>query len=57
MLRVFNCGLGMVLAVSDPDAALALLADQGEAAHVVGRVVAGDGGAEAQVTVPDGWLA
>ena len=57
MLRVFNCGLGMVLVVSDADSALALLAAQGEAAHVVGRVVAGDGEAEARVAVPEGWLA
>ncbi len=56
MLRVFNCGLGMVLAVSDPDAALALLAAHGEAAHLVGRVVAGEGEPEARVSVPEGWL-
>ena len=57
MLRVFNCGLGMVLAVSDRDAALALLASLGEDAHVVGQVVSGNGPAEARVAVPEGWLA
>ena len=57
MLRVFNCGLGMVLAVSDRDAALALLASLREAAHVVGRVVAGAGPTEAHVVVPEVWLA
>ena len=56
MLRVFNCGLGMVLAVSDPAAALALLAEHGEAAHVIGRIEPGDGPAEARVTIPKGWL-
>ena len=56
MLQVFNCGLGMVLAVSDRDAALALLASLGEPAYVVGQVVSGDGPAEARVAVPDGWL-
>jgi phosphoribosylformylglycinamidine cyclo-ligase len=57
MLRVFNCGLGMVLAVSDPAAALALLAEHNEAAHVVGRIEPGDGPAEARVAVPGDWLA
>ncbi len=56
MLRVFNCGLGMVLAVSDPAAALALLAEHGEAAHVIGRIEPGDGPAKARVTIPKGWL-
>lgn len=45
MLRAFNCGVGMV-AVVPPDkaeAALALLADAGERAFVIGRAVAGEG--------------
>jgi len=57
MLRVFNCGVGMVLVVSDPDAALALLAEHGEVAHPIGHVVAGDGPAEARIAVPEDWLA
>ena len=56
MLRVFNCGLGMVLAVSDPAAALALLAEHGEAAHVVGRIEPGDSPAAARVAIPEDWL-
>ncbi|MDT7950644.1 MAG: phosphoribosylformylglycinamidine cyclo-ligase [Acetobacteraceae bacterium] len=57
MLRVFNCGIGMVLIVQDPDAALALLSEQGEAAIVIGRVEAAEGEPRADVLTPDGWLA
>jgi phosphoribosylformylglycinamidine cyclo-ligase len=47
MHRVFNCGIGMVLAVADADAAraLELLADAGEQAWRVGRVHARRAGA------------
>jgi phosphoribosylformylglycinamidine cyclo-ligase len=38
MVRVFNCGLGMVLAVADAPAALALLTSLGEPACLVGRI-------------------
>ena len=43
MLRVFNCGIGMVLVVApgDVDAALALLAEAGESAMRIGRLEAG----------------
>ncbi len=57
MLRVFNCGVGMVLVVSDPAAATALLAEHGEAARRIGVVEAADGPAAARITVPEGWLA
>ena len=60
MLRVFNCGVGMVLVVPDGPAALEHLAGLGEQAVVIGHVVARAGGvgeAEARVAVPEGWLA
>ncbi len=46
MVRVFNCGLGMVLAVAatDADAAVAALGAAGYPASVVGEVVAGERG-------------
>jgi phosphoribosylformylglycinamidine cyclo-ligase len=45
MLRVFNCGLGMVLVVAEADAEVAVTALRaaGEEAHVVGRIEAGEG--------------
>jgi phosphoribosylformylglycinamidine cyclo-ligase len=47
MLRTFNCGIGMVvvLAHEHAQAALELLADNGEQAWVIGEIAAGDGGA------------
>ena len=56
MLRVFNCGIGMALVVSDADAATAVLAEHGEAAVVIGRIETGDGEARAEIAVPDRWL-
>jgi phosphoribosylformylglycinamidine cyclo-ligase len=55
MLRVFNCGVGMALVVSDADAAMALLAAQGEQVARIGSIVAGD--TSVRVTLPEGWLA
>jgi phosphoribosylformylglycinamidine cyclo-ligase len=57
MLRVFNCGLGMVLVVSDPDAATALLTGEGETVHWIGMIEAGDGEARIAFTPPGDWLA
>ena len=57
MLRVFNCGVGMALVVTDAPAALALLADQGETAWEIGRVEVGAGEPEAHIAVPPDWLA
>ncbi len=57
MLRVFNCGVGMALVVRDAAAAVAHLAELGEQAVPIGRIVATSGEAEARITVPEGWLA
>ncbi|WP_182355312.1 phosphoribosylformylglycinamidine cyclo-ligase [Komagataeibacter europaeus] len=42
MLRVFNCGVGMVLVVRDSDAAMARLDARGQQAFVIGTIVAGE---------------
>jgi phosphoribosylformylglycinamidine cyclo-ligase len=66
MLRVFNCGLGMVLVVANADAkaAAALLTEAGETVYRIGTIEAGvgeagDGGSEPRVsfTAPPDWLA
>ena len=56
MLRVFNCGVGMVAIVrpADVDAAIAMLAGYGETASTIGRLEQHDGAAAAEVTVA-GW--
>ncbi len=45
MLRTFNCGIGMVVAVAaaDADEAKALLEASGETVYQIGRITAGDG--------------
>jgi len=45
MLRVFNCGIGMivVVAAADADRAAALLGEQGETVYRLGSIIAGDG--------------
>ena len=51
MLRVFNCGVGMVVVVA-PDkaeAAIALFAEHGETARRIGVLEAGSGAAEVRV--------
>ncbi len=57
MLRVFNCGVGMALVVSDAAAATALLAAHGETAFPIGRIEASDGAAAVEVRTPAAWLA
>ena len=51
MLRVFNCGVGMVVAVAAPqaDAAIALFAEHGETARCIGVLEAGAGPAAVRV--------
>jgi len=44
MLRVFNCGVGMVVVTDEPAKCLALLAEHGESAFVIGHVAPGDEG-------------
>ena len=57
MLRVFNCGIGMLLVVSDAPAAEALLAKVGEPSVRLGRVVAGPGEPSVRFDLDLGFLA
>jgi phosphoribosylformylglycinamidine cyclo-ligase len=58
MLRVFNCGIGMALVVTDEAAATALLAEHGERVFTIGRIEAADPGSPA-ITIERAasWLA
>jgi len=51
MLRVFNCGVGMVLVVdaADADAVMRHLSEQGETVYRLGELLPGDGPARLQV--------
>ncbi|MBO1076574.1 phosphoribosylformylglycinamidine cyclo-ligase [Roseomonas marmotae] len=51
MLRVFNCGIGMVLVVTpgDVETATALLTAEGEQVSRIGQITAGTAGAEPEV--------
>jgi len=55
MLRVFNCGIGMALVVSDAAAATAMLAAQGETVFAIGHVAPGSGAARVEISLPPGW--
>ncbi len=57
MLRVFNCGIGMALVVSDPDAATTMLRQQGEQVSRIGVVQAAKGPASVAIDPPSDWLA
>ena len=51
MLRVFNCGIGMVLVVdpSSTDAVVRHLKEHGETVYRLGELVAGDGAAKVEI--------
>jgi phosphoribosylformylglycinamidine cyclo-ligase len=57
MLRVFNCGIGMVLVVAAGDAerAAEMLRDAGESVARIGHIAAGDGEAQVRIELPEGW--
>jgi phosphoribosylformylglycinamidine cyclo-ligase len=55
MLRVFNCGIGMALVVTDAAAARAMLAAEGETVFAIGQIAAGAGPASVRVDTPEGW--
>jgi len=57
MLRVFNCGIGMAIIVSDADAATALLRADGEVVHDIGRIEAAAAPPAITITPPSGWFA
>ena len=52
MLRTFNCGVGLVLAIDrgDVDSAMQLLKECGEKTWVLGEIKAGEGGPAVQVS-------
>lgn len=52
MLRVFNCGIGMVLITPEPEKVMEMLASMGEAATVIGHVApAADASAKPGLTM------
>jgi phosphoribosylformylglycinamidine cyclo-ligase len=57
MLRVFNCGIGMALVVSNPEAAIRLLQAAGETVSRIGVIEAAAGAASVRIVPPAGWPA
>ncbi|MBN8902922.1 MAG: phosphoribosylformylglycinamidine cyclo-ligase, partial [Rhodospirillales bacterium] len=59
MLRVFNCGVGMVVVVAaaDAEAATALLQEAGETVSRIGTIEAGSGAATMRFAPPAGFPA
>ena len=56
MVRVFNCGIGMALVVSNPDKATQLLQAAGETVCHIGVIEAADGAASVRIDLQTGWL-
>ena len=56
MLRVFNCGIGMVIVTAAPETATATLRAAGEIVFPIGRIEAHDGAPTAQINLPPTWL-
>lgn len=56
MLRVFNCGIGMAVVVSDPMTAETLLRAEGETVFGLGRIEASEGPATLDMALPSDWL-
>jgi phosphoribosylformylglycinamidine cyclo-ligase len=57
MLRVFNCGIGMVLVVSDAPSARAILEERGEHVFTIGRIEVAEGPSQVRIDLPAGWPA
>jgi phosphoribosylformylglycinamidine cyclo-ligase len=57
MLRVFNCGIGMALVVSDRATARTVLEAEGETVFDIGRIEAGAGPASVRIDLPADWPA
>ncbi|TQF77188.1 phosphoribosylformylglycinamidine cyclo-ligase [Elioraea sp. Yellowstone] len=57
MLRVFNCGIGMVVVVAAEraDEAAAMLRGAGETVHRIGELRAGEGRPRVTIALPEGW--
>lgn len=55
MLRVFNCGVGMAVVVSDAAAASALLQQEGEVVFPLGVIEAGSGAPQIRVSLSPLW--
>jgi phosphoribosylformylglycinamidine cyclo-ligase len=57
MLRVFNCGIGMVAVVAAERAgeAEAVLREAGETVHRIGVLRPGQGAARVTIALPEGW--